>query len=153
MIAPRGESATAMWRRLGLLGVGVLVAGCSFLPGRQFAFAFPAQGAAAEVTGVLTDKTGTVTRVTTVQQVEPAPEIDSGMMTFADRPNSLLVHWIGSVCDENPAIVVAHDGGATITITPSSHAQICDLMGVPRYVMIEFAGPLDVSRTTISFEP
>ena len=146
-------SVTTLTRRLGLLGVVLLVAACSLLPGRQFVFGFQAQGVQPEVTGVLTDKTGTVTRVTTVQGIDPAPPIDRGMMTFADRPNSVLAHWIGGACDENLAILVTPDGGTTITVTPGSPAQVCDMVGIQRYVMIEFANPVDVMQTTIKFEP
>ena len=142
-----------MTRRLGLLGVALLVAGCSFLPGRQFVFGFPANGDIPELRGVLTDQTGTVTRVTTLEGMDPAPPIPRGMMTFAERPNSVLAHWIGGPCDQSVAIGVTPDGGVTITVTTTVKDGPCDLVAVQRYTIIEFAGPVDTSRTTIRFEP
>ena len=140
-------------RAVNVALVAVVLAGCSFLPGREFGFGFPANDNSPEVLGVLTDKTGAVIRVTTVMRVDPAPPIDRGMMTFADEPNAVMAHWIGGACDENVEILVTPDGGTTITVSPNSRPEACDLAGVPRYVMIYFAGPVDVSRTTIRFEP
>ena len=141
-------------RRTVVVGlVALILAGCSFLPGKQFAFGFPAHGDSPEVIGVLTDKTGTVTRVTTVERVNPAPPIDRGMMTFVDRPNSVMAHWIGGPCDDDVAIAVTPDGGVTITVSTMVKAEACELIGIPRYVMIEFIAPVDVSRTTIVFRP
>ena len=130
-----------------------LLVGCSLLPGKQFPFGFVATDAAPELQGVLTDKTGSVVRVTTVQAVNPAPPIERGMMTFADRPNSVMVHWLGGACDASPAILVTPDGGVTITVTTATRPGVCDAVAVPRYVIIELGGPVDLSRTTVRFEP
>ena len=135
------------------IAAALLLATCSFLPGRQFAFGFPADGAVPELRGVLTDKTGNVVKVTTIQKVDPAPPIDRGMMTFADRPTSVMAHWIGGACDESIAIEVTPDGGATITVSTIVKPVACEGIGIPRYVMIELSAPPDLSRTTIRFAP
>ena len=75
------------------------------------------------------------------------------MMTFGDRPNSVMAHWIGGACEASPRIDVTPDGGVTIRVTTGRKAEPCDGVAVPRYVMIEFSAPPDMSRTSIAFEP
>jgi len=136
-----------------LLALPLLLGACGWLPGREFVFGFPAHGDVPELHGVLTDRTGSVTMVTTVQEVDPAPPSDRGMMTFADRPNSVMANWLGGTCDDKVAILVTPDGGITITVMTSSKPEACDLVAVPRYVVIEFTRPVDPTRTTVRFDP
>jgi hypothetical protein len=135
---------------MALIGMTLLAAACSFLPGRQFVFGFPADGNIAEVHGVLTDTTGSVVRVTTVQGVDHPMEMDRGMLTFAEDPTSVLVFWLGTECDETADIKVTPEGGTTIEVR-STFAEGGCFGGVGRYVRIWFAGPVDLSRTSVAF--
>lgn len=137
---------------LRLLALALLVAGCSFLPGRQFAFGFPAREGVPELRGVVTDTTGSVTKVTTIEGMDPVPPIDRGMMILGDASNSVIAHWIGG-CDSSVDIAVTPEGGVTIAVTTKPKGGACDLVGIRRYVRIQFAAPLDPSRTTITFAP
>ena len=133
-----------------LAAIALALAGCSFLPGRQIVFGFPARDGVPELRGVLTDTTGSVTRVTTIEGMDPVPPFDRGMMTLGDEPNTRVVYWIDA-CDESVAIAVTPEGGVTIRVTTTPRAGPCDLVGIRRYVRIWFNAPPDDSRTTVEF--
>jgi hypothetical protein len=139
-------------RHARLLAALALIAGCSFLPGRQFAFGFPARDGIPELRGVLTDTTGSVTKVTTIGDMHPVPPIDRGMTMLGDDGNSVIAYWMDA-CDESVAIAVTPDGGTTIAVTTKPSRLACDLPGIRRYVRIQFAAPLDPNRTSITFAP
>ena len=138
-------------RQLVAVAAVVFLAGCSFLPGKQFVFGFPAHDAVPELHGVLTDTTGAVTTVTTIEGMDPAPPIDEGMMTLNDGSNSVIAYWLDA-CDDSVAISVTPEGGVTITVATKRRAGACDLVGIRRYVRIQFASSPDPNRTTIHFE-
>ena len=131
-----------------------MLAGCSFLPGKQFAFGFPPREGVPELRGVLTDKTGAVTHVTTIEGMEPLPPIDRGMSILGDADNSVIVWWIDA-CEEGLSIEVVESGagGVDIDITLEPGAAACDLVGVRRYVRIRFAEPVDPMQTSVDFLP
>jgi hypothetical protein len=129
-----------------------VLSACSVLPGKQFAFGFPAHDGLAELPGVLTDTTGAVTRVTTIQSIDPVPPMDRGMMTLGGASNALIAYWIDA-CSQSVGIAVTLEGGVTVTVTAKPKGGACDLVGIRRYVRIDFAAPLDESRTTIRFVP
>jgi hypothetical protein len=130
----------------------LFVATCSFLPGKQFTFGFPARDGVPELTGVLTDTTGAVTKVTTIEGMDPVPPVDHGMMILGGAPDSVVAHWIDA-CDQSVAIAVTPDGGVTIRVATKVKGGACDLVGVRRYVRIQFARPVDPNRTTVEFAP
>ena len=129
----------------------VLLAGCSLLPGRQFAFSVPAEGARPAVPGILADTTGMVIKVDVVNDV--APPLDKGMMTSPADPNAVVVHWVGGACDERIQIDVLPEGGTTIQVATTTQPGPCELIGLSRAVRIEFAAPVDLSRTSVRFTP
>jgi hypothetical protein len=133
----------------------MVVAACSFLPGKQYAFGFPPRDGVPELRGVLTDKTGTVTHVTTIEGMDPVPPIDRGMMMLGDAENSVIAYWIDG-CEESVAVEVVdngNNGSVDIDITLQPAAGPCDLVGVRRYLRIRFARPLDPMQTAVDFLP
>ena len=74
------------------------------------------------------------------------------MMTLGDESNSVIAYWMDA-CDASVDITVTPDGGTTINVTTTPKGGACDLVGIRRYVRIEFAAPLDPMRTTITFSP
>jgi hypothetical protein len=139
--------------RLGFAVAALLaVDACAFLPGRQFAFGFPARDGVPELRGILEDKTGTVTQVTTIEGMDPVPPFDRGSMIVGDRSDSVIAHWIDG-CEEAVGVEVVDNGSVTVAITLQPTAAACELVGVRRYLRIRFSEPLDVMETTVEFLP
>jgi hypothetical protein len=134
------------------LAVALVLAGCSVLPGRQFAFGFPARDGIPELRGVLEDKTGTVLQVTTIGEMAPVPPFDRGEMILGD--GSVIAHWVDG-CEQAVRVQVVHVNNTSIDIdiTLQPRAGPCDLVGVWRYLRIRFAESVDLQQTSVDFTP
>ena len=150
----RGFESHPLRHALWVVVAAVALAGCSFLPGKQFPFGFPPRDGIPELRGVLTDKTGAVTHVTTIEGMDPIPPFDRGMSILGDADNSVIVWWIDA-CEKGLAIEVIDNGNgaADIDVTLVPGAGACDLVGVRRYVRIRFAEPVDQMQTSVDFLP
>ena len=141
-----------MARRLGSLAMLALMVGaCSFLPGRQFSYTFPADGARAALPVVLTDTTGGVTGI---EAAPPGfqPLIDEGMATIAENRNAVVIHWTGGACDELVAITTEGGSSVTFVVRTTVKPVECDAFAVSRAVLVLLSGPADMSRLGVRFE-
>jgi hypothetical protein len=137
----------------------LLLAACSFLPSRQFAFEFPAQDrpqgevAIAALPVLLTDHTGSVVGL------DEAPNgmsllIDQGMPIDPAHPNAVILQWDSGPCDTSVRIDVTQSSGTVdILVTTIFKPVPCEAIGIVRDVMITLSGPADPARIGVRFTP
>ena len=132
--------------------LAVAIGACSFLPGRQFGYTFPADGDRAALPVVLTDTTGNVVAL----DEAPAgfrPVIDPGIATAPQDPNAVVIHWTGGACDELVSITTEGAPSVTFVVTTTVKPIDCDAFAVSRAVLVQLAGRADMSRLGVRFEP
>jgi hypothetical protein len=88
----------------------------------------------------------TAWRAATEREVERMPwgeDADFGLVRLADR--TLLLAWIGTVCDLEATLSVARD---RLEVSPAPR-EACDLVGVPRGVVLTYAEPVDPTSVSV----
>ena len=136
---------------LSILAVAVLLVGCS-LTARKFDLSFPAADNLAELPVVVTDETGLVGTIEIVR-IDPPPVLPRGFVTIAGHPNAVAVHWVGGACEASVAITVSGSDQLTFAVAITAGPGACDAMGIQRAVRIDLGRPVDVSRTSVTFDP
>jgi hypothetical protein len=138
--------------RLSLLALlaAVVLVGCSWFS-RTFDFSFPAVGDIAALPVVVHDQSGIIV---SVDDGPPVPErpIPAGIGTVDRNPNALVVFWTGGACDESVAITVSAPPNLDFMITTNRKPGGCDAIGIGRSLLIRLSEPLDMSRTSVSFD-
>jgi endonuclease/exonuclease/phosphatase (EEP) superfamily protein YafD len=109
-----------------------------------FEVTFEAFGDRAALPVAIEDRTGLLTAV------EPTLLGDSmtPVRRHPDRPNTLVVSWVGGVCDERVQVAVVPVGPA-VHVAVKSHPNCALLAGVERSLALEFQLPLDPSLMTV----
>jgi hypothetical protein len=128
-----------------------LLAGCS-LTARKFDLTFQAEGGRPGMPVVLADETGLIDLVAPVR-TNPPQALPRGMSTMEASPNVVLVFWLGAECEESASITVSGSEHLTIAVTLTNSPDASGVSGVRREVLIQLTRPIDLSRTTLTFEP
>ena len=109
----------------------------------RFDVVFPAVGNSAALPVSVEDRTGRVLAV------EPrSPEHIDPVTRDPDQAETLLVTWVGGVCDRRAAVQIAQVGPA-IRIAARTEPTCGLLAGMQRTLAIRFTGPVDPSLVTI----
>ena len=130
-----------------------LLAGCSLVGARTFAFSFPAVENIGAVPVVLTDYSGTVA------DADEGPRdlaflADEGFMPVPGDPNAVVLHWLGGGCDASVAIDVRDTGTLSFAVTTTVREGVgCDGIGIQRAVLVQLSRPVDPSRLDVRFPP
>jgi hypothetical protein len=127
----------------------VVAAGCSAFGPRSFEVAFaplPDAGIQALPT-TLVDATGTVTAVIVAVDV---PIVGDGPTAVAGDANSVVVTWMGGMCDRRVDLrLEERDGGLRLSGTTQADFGGCRLAGISRSLVIRFLLPVDVERFVV----
>ena len=127
----------------------LVAAGCSAFGPRTFEVAFapmPDAGIQALPT-TLVDATGTVTSVIVAVDV---PIAGDGPTAVAGDANSVVVTWMGGMCDRRVHLRLEdRDGGLRLAGTTQADFGGCRLAGIKRSLVIRFLLPVDVERFVV----
>ncbi len=128
------------------MAAAILVAGC-YVRGSQgptpryFQLELPPVGSAAAVPGQVSDTTATISRVEVDVRIPPIGGLDETFVgPVAGQPNALVVGWVGGTCDARVDLDLSlgGDGRPTFTLKRLDRPGGCDLVGVPRRLILTF---------------
>ena len=166
-------------RRLALAGIAVLVVACGGSPtpsdsppsseaaessspivppptvvgGKSYAIRLPADGGK-KVRVVAHDPGNVLTglRLATASEAaaaENTPISGNAGTTEGRNAKSLVVTWVGSVCDRKVDVTVS---GATVTVAPAPTGP-CDSMALARSVTLKFKSAVDPDKLIVGYVP
>lgn len=154
MIDP-GQRLPGLLRLVAVLAIAL--AGCQpinelFIPTRNFDVVLPAGGdvARGDVNALpvtVRDDTALVVGIAAADRTEDPP----GLVALPGRPNALRVEWFGGLCDRRTLMTLeAHATGYTIDVQTERTKAVCEALGIPRGVVIEFGAVVDPGQFTLS---
>jgi hypothetical protein len=131
--------------------MAVAIAGCSRISSPREWMSTAQQVSGGTVTFAVRDESGRIDDV----EIDPAGvAVAEPVSNPADRPNVLLVSWVGGACDRRTDIGVAGDGqGLEITIQTSASAGDCDAIGVGHIVRLTSSQPLPAAGVRVRTQP
>lgn len=121
----------------------VAIGACSAGP-RTYEVTYPATAALAALPVELVDHTGLVTGLVTTSTLPPEAAADwrEGVRNAAGRPDTLVVDWMGGMCDRRATFTMdVIPGGYRITMLTDT-ASSCLLAGIGRGVLISLTRPV-----------
>jgi hypothetical protein len=126
----------------------VALAACGLNP-RTFEVGFAPSGSVDALSVVLVDHTGLVTGLDLPPQ--PSEDWREGVRNGAGRPDSLVVGWLGGMCDRRATLTLDEvPGGYRITRRMNS-VDRCLLAGIGRIVVVSLSRP--VASDSVQLEP
>jgi hypothetical protein len=138
-------------RRLGPALAAVLVmaiAACGLIP-RTFEVGFAPSGSVEALSVVLVDHTGLVTGLDLPSQ--SSEDWREGVRNGAGRPDSLVVGWLGGMCDRRATLTLDEVPGGYRIARRMNSVDRCLLAGIGRSVIVSLSRP--VAADSVQLEP
>jgi endonuclease/exonuclease/phosphatase (EEP) superfamily protein YafD len=106
---------------------------------RRFEETFPAQGDIKALPIVVTDRTGLIRSI----ELQPGNAPEDGISVMPARPSSLVVSWLGGMCDERVDVAFGTFGPSARVAVSTKRAGGCLLAGIGRSVILNLDRPID----------
>ena len=97
------------------------------------------------------DLTGLVEGIAVGRPVETGDGHDASAV--ADRPDQLLVSWVGGACDARTTLTLTGTAGRLVVRESTSWTRdLCSLIGYGRAVVIDLIEPVDAAHVAYPFD-